>query len=102
MTTRIRPINDKVILKREARETISGGGLIIPEVAQENNDRARVVAVGPGRELPTGKRIEPRVKVGDLVILSKWDGSRIEIGGVPHLVLREDLIEAVLDADEGT
>jgi chaperonin GroES len=95
--TRIRPINDKVLLKREAKEIVTPWGLIIPEVAQEDNDRARVVAVGPGRELPNGKRVEPRVKVGDLVILSKWDGSQVVLEGVKHLFLREDLIEAVLE-----
>ena len=81
---KIKPLHDRVIVKRVEDDTISRGGIIIPDTAKEKPAKGRVVAAGPGR------RLELTVREGDLVLFSKYGGTEVKIEGEEHLILRED------------
>jgi len=97
MAAKIRPLHDRVIVKRIEQEQKSAGGIIIPDTAKEKPQEAKVVAVGPGRRDENGKLIAPEVKKGDRVLFGKYSGSEIKLDGEEHLILREEDIMAVLD-----
>ena len=94
--TKIRPLHDRVIVKRLPEEEVTKGGIIIPDSAKEKPIQGEVVAVGPGKTLDNGKTQALDVKVGDKVMFGKYAGSEIKLDGVEHLILREDEILAVL------
>ncbi|MBN2497265.1 MAG: co-chaperone GroES [Deltaproteobacteria bacterium] len=94
---KIRPLHDKVVVKRIAAEEKTKGGIIIPETAKEKPIEAEVVAVGPGKRTEDGKRIEPMVKKGDRVLFSKWSGTEVTLDGEEHLIMSEDDILAVME-----
>ncbi len=94
---KIVPLHDRLVVKRAGEEEVSKGGIIIPESAKEKPVEAEIVAVGPGKRLDSGQRIEPSVKVGDTVMFAKWSGSEIKIDGEEHLILREDEVLAVIE-----
>jgi chaperonin GroES len=94
---RIRPLHDRLIVKRLAEEEKTKGGIIIPDTAKEKPQQAEVIAVGNGKTLDDGKRVALEVKVGDKVLFSKYSGSEIKIDGDEYLILREDDIQAVLE-----
>lgn len=97
LTMTIRPLGDRIVVKRlEAKET-SKGGIIIPGAAQEKATEATVIAVGEGRLLDSGQVREPRVKPGDRVVFAKYSGAEVTVDETQHLVLREDDILAVLE-----
>ena len=98
MATRVRPLLDRVIVKRiEEREERSTGGIIIPDTAKEKPQEGLVVAVGPGRR-EDGKVLAPDVKKGDRVLFGKYTGSEIKLDGEEHLILREEDILGVVEA----
>jgi chaperonin GroES len=98
MATRVRPLQDRVIVKRvEEREEKSVGGIIIPDTAKEKPQEGLVVAVGPGRR-EDGKVVAPDVKKGDRVLFGKYTGSEIKLDGEEHLILREEDILGVVEA----
>ena len=97
MAAKIRPLHDRVIVKRIEQEQKSAGGIIIPDTAKEKPQEAKVVAVGPGRRDDNGKLIAPEVKKGDRILFGKYSGSEIKLDGEEHLILREEDIMAVLD-----
>ena len=94
----IRPLHDRVLVKRIEAEEKSAGGIILPDTAKEKPIEAEVVAVGPGKRADDGKRIEPAVKAGDKVLFAKWSGSEVKIDGEEHLILREDEILGVIES----
>ena len=93
----IRPLQDRVIVKRVKEEEKTKGGIIIPDSAKEKPIQAKVIAVGAGKLDKNGKLIPLDVKAGDKVLFSKYSGSEIKIDGEEHLILREDDLLAVLD-----
>jgi chaperonin GroES len=97
MTTRVRPLHDRVIVKRLAQEETSKGGIIIPDTAKEKPQEGRVVAVGPGRRDDKGKLVALEVKKGDRVLFAKYSGTDIKLDGEEHLILREDDILGVIE-----
>ena len=98
MATRVRPLQDRVIVKRiEEREEKSAGGIIIPDTAKEKPQEGKVVAVGPGRR-DDGKLVAVDVKAGDRVLFGKYSGSEIKIDGEEHLILREEDILGAVEA----
>src|SRR5437016_2187622 len=98
MATRVRPLQDRVIIKRvEEREEKSVGGIIIPDTAKEKPQEGLVVAVGPGRR-EDGKVVAPDVKKGDRVLFGKYTGSEIKLDGEEHLILREEDLLGVVEA----
>jgi chaperonin GroES len=99
MATRIRPLQDRVIVKRlEGKEERSTGGIIIPDTAKEKPQEGKVVAVGPGRREDDGKVTALDVKAGDRVLFGKYAGSEIKLDGEEHLILREEDILGVVEA----
>lgn len=93
----VKPLADRVLVKRLEEKEEKQGGIIIPDTAKEKPQEAEVVAVGPGKRNDNGDHIEPSVKKGDKVLVSKYGGTDVKIGGVEHLILREDDILAIVD-----
>ena len=97
MATRVRPLQDRVIVRRiEEQEQRSAGGIIIPDTAKEKPQEGKVVAVGPGKK-EDGKVIGLDVKRGDRVLFGKYAGSEIKLDGEEHLILREEDILGVIE-----
>jgi chaperonin GroES len=94
----LRPLHDRVIVKRLDQETRTASGIVIPESAAEKPDQGEILAVGPGRRDADGKRVEPDVKVGDRVLFGKYSGQAVKVDGNELLVLREEDIVAVVNA----
>ena len=93
---KIRPLYDRVVVRRLEEEEKTKGGIIIPDTAKEKPAQGRVVATGTGKVLDNGKVVEMSVKSGDTVLFGKYSGTDIKIDGVEHLILREDDILAVI------
>ena len=91
----LRPLHDRVIVKRLEEEKKSAGGIIIPDQAAEKPVRGEVLAVGTGKRGDDGKVIAPDVKVGDTVLFGKYSGSEVKVDGKEYVVMREDDIVAV-------
>jgi len=91
----LRPLHDRVIVKRLEEEKKSAGGIIIPDQAAEKPDRGEVIAVGPGKKGDDGKLMPMSVQVGDVVLFGKYSGSPVKVEGVEYSVMREDDIIAV-------
>ena len=92
----LRPLSDRIIVKRLEQETRTSSGIVIPDAAAEKPDQGQVLSVGPGRLNEQGKRVEIDVKVGDRVLFGKYAGQAVKIHGEELLVLREDDIVAVV------
>lgn len=94
---KIRPLQDRVIVKRIAEEEKSKGGIIIPDTAKEKPQEGKVVAVGKGKANEDGKVIPLDVKVNDRVLFGKYSGSEINIDGEEHLIMREEDILGIVE-----
>jgi chaperonin GroES len=94
---KIRPLHDRVIIKRLDEDDKTAGGLYIPDTAKEKPIQGKVIAVGAGKRDKDGKLVAPEVKSGDRVLFSKYSGTEVKIDGDEHLIMREDDILAVLD-----
>jgi chaperonin GroES len=93
---KIRPLHDRVIVKRLEEERKSAGGIVIPDNAAEKPDQGEVIAVGPGKRNEDGKREPLDVKVGDRILFGKYSGSTVKIEGTEYLVMREEDIMGVV------
>jgi chaperonin GroES len=93
---KIRPLHDRVIVKRLDNERKTASGIVIPENAAEKPDQGEVVAVGPGKRDDSGKLIAPDVKVGDKVLFGKYSGQTVKVEGEELLVMREEDIMGVI------
>jgi chaperonin GroES len=93
----IRPLGDRILVKRIQEEEKTKGGIIIPDTAKEKPQEGRVVAVGKGKMTEDGKLLVPDVKAGDRILFGKYAGSEIKLEGEEHLILREDDILGVLE-----
>jgi len=93
----IRPLHDRVIVKRKEEETTSPGGIVIPDTAKEKPIRGEVIAVGRGKLLDNGDQRPLEVKAGDQVLFGKYAGTEVKVDGEDLLVMREDDIMAVLE-----
>lgn len=94
---KIRPLHDRIVVKRVEEEKTSPGGIVIPDTAKEKPIRGEVVAVGHGKLLDNGQVRALDVKVGDKVLFGKYSGTEVKIDGVEYLMLREDDIMGVLE-----
>lgn len=92
----LRPLNDRVLIRRVEEGEAQVGGIIIPDTAKEKPQRGEVIAVGNGKLLQNGQRCGLEVKSGDVILFGKYSGSDVKIDGVEYLILREDEILAVL------
>jgi chaperonin GroES len=93
----IRPLNDRILVKRLEEEETTKGGIIIPDSAKEKPAEGEVVAVGNGKLNDKGDRIALEVKAGDRVLFSKYGGTDVKLDGEDHLIMREDDILAVVE-----
>ncbi|MEM9384775.1 MAG: co-chaperone GroES [Pseudomonadota bacterium] len=91
----LRPLHDRVIVKRQPEETTSAGGIVIPDSAAEKPIKGEVIAVGNGKQLDSGDVRAIDVKVGDTVLFGKYSGTEVKVDGEDYLVMREDDIMAV-------
>ena len=94
---KIRPLQDRIIVKRLESEEKTKGGIIIPDSAQEKPMEGKVISVGNGKLNDDGKRIAPDVKSGDIVLFSKYAGTEVKIDSEEHLIMREDDILGVIE-----
>ncbi len=95
---KIRPLHDRVIVKRWEEEKTSPGGIVIPDSATEKPVKGEIVAVGNGKVLENGETRKLDLKVGDKVLFGKYSGTEVKVDGQDLLVMREDDIMAVFDA----
>ena len=93
----IRPLHDRILAKRLAEMDKTAGGLFIPDNAKEKPLEARVIAVGSGKIIDSGKVSPLTVKAGDQVLIGKYTGSEVKLDGEEHIILREDDILAILE-----
>ena len=93
----IRPLQDRVIVKRIEEEETTAGGIIIPDTAKEKPQEGEVVAVGKGKANDDGKITPPDVKVKDRVLFGKYAGSEITLDGEEHIIMREDDILGIVE-----
>jgi|ERR1041385_988184 chaperonin GroES len=94
---RIRPLDDRVLVRPDEAEERTKGGIVLPDTAKEKPARGHVIAVGPGKLLESGQRAAVSVKTGDKVIYGKYSGSEVKIDDVSHTILREGEILAILE-----
>ena len=94
---KMRPLQDRVIVKRIEEEEKTKGGIIIPDTAKEKPQEGKVVAVGKGKITEEGKLIPLDVKVGDRILFGKYSGTEVKIEGVEHLIMREEDILGIIE-----
>jgi chaperonin GroES len=92
----LRPLHDRILVRRLENTESMRGGLYIPDSAKEKPQEAEVVAVGAGKLLESGERVPPDVKAGDKILFGKYSGAEVKIESEEYLILREDEILAVL------
>ncbi len=93
----LRPLQDRIIVKRVEEETKTAGGIFIPETAKEKPQKGKIIAVGNGKKTEDGKVIPIDVKVGEIVLFGKYSGTEIKIDGDEVLIMREDDILGVVE-----
>jgi chaperonin GroES len=92
---KVRPLHDRILIKRVAEEQKTAGGIIIPDTAKEKPQEGRVIAVGNGKVTDEGKLIPLEVAVGDRILFGKYSGSEVKLDGEEHLIIREEDVLAV-------
>ena len=101
MATSLKPLGDRVIVKPSEKEAMTKSGIVLPDTASEKPQEGSVLAVGPGRVLDNGKRIEMDVKAGDKVLFAKYAGTEVKLDGEDYLVIREtDLLAVITNGKE--
>ena len=93
---KIRPLHDRILVRRIEEETTTKGGIIIPDTAKEKPQEGRVVAVGTGKLLDDGSVRPLDVKTGDKILFSKYSGSDVKLDGEEHIIIREEDVLAIL------
>ncbi|MBI4374455.1 MAG: co-chaperone GroES [Deltaproteobacteria bacterium] len=96
-STKIRPLQDRLIVKRLNEEEKTSGGIIIPDSAKEKPQEGKVVAIGKGKVLDDGKVVPLEVKVGEKILFSKFSGTEVKIDGEEHLILREEDVLGIVE-----
>jgi len=97
MAAKIRPLHNRLIVKRVEEDEKTAGGIIIPDSAKEKPQQGNVVAAGPGKRDEAGERIALEVKEGDRVLFSKYSGTEVNLDGEEHLIISEDDVLAILE-----
>jgi chaperonin GroES len=94
---KLRPLQDRILVRRVEEETTTKGGIIIPDSAKEKPAEGKVVAVGNGKAGDDGKRIPLEIKEGDLILFGKYSGTEVKIEGEEYLIMREDDVLGVIE-----
>ena len=95
--SKLKPLYDRVVVKRLEEERKSAGGIVIPDTAAEKPSRGTVIAIGNGKLLEDGKLRPIGVKVGDIILFGKYSGTEVKVGGEELIVMREDDIMAIIE-----
>ncbi len=95
--TKLRPLHDRILIKRVEEEEVRRGGIIIPDTAKEKPQEGKVIAVGTGKVTEDGKKLPLDVKVGDRILFGKYSGSEVKIHDEEYLILREEDVLGILD-----
>ena len=98
MSIQIKPLHDRVVIKRQEEETTTAGGIVLPDNATEKPIRGEVVAIGNGKPLDNGQTRSLEVKIGDVVLFGKFSGTEVKLEGNEYVVMREEDIMGVLGA----
>ena len=98
---KVRPLHDRILVKRIEEGEVRKGGIIIPDTAKEKPQEGKVVAAGNGKAKDDGKRVPLDVKAGDLILFGKYSGQEIKLDGEEYLIMREDEVLAVLENGDG-
>jgi len=96
MAASLKPLGDRVIVQPKAKEEVTKSGIVLPDSATEKPQEGSVLAVGPGRVLDNGKRVEMEVKTGDSVLFAKYAGTEVKLDGEEYLVIRESDLLAIV------
>ena len=94
---KVKPLNDRVLVKRIEEVQITKGGIVIPDTAKEKPIEGKIVAVGPGKMSEQGQRMALQVKAGDKVLFGKYSGTEIKVEGEEYLMMREEDILAIIE-----
>ncbi len=94
---KIRPLGDRILVKRIKEEDKSKGGIFIPDTAKEKPQEGRIVAVGKGKMTEAGNLVAPEVKTGDTILFGKYSGSEVKVDGEEHMIMREEDVLGVLE-----
>jgi chaperonin GroES len=94
---KVKPLNDRVLVKRTEELTVTKGGIVIPDTAKEKPIEGKVVSVGPGKMSEQGQRMALQVKEGDKVLFGKYSGTEIKVEGEEYLMMREEDILAIIE-----
>ncbi len=95
--TKLRPLHDRILVKRVEEEEVGRGGIIIPDTAKEKPQKGKVIAVGTGKVTEDGKRVPLDVKAGDRILFGKYSGSEVKIDDEEYLILREEDVLGILE-----
>ena len=95
--TKLRPLHDRILVKRIEEEEVRRGGIIIPDTAKEKPQEGKVIAVGTGKVTEDGKKIPLDVKAGDRILFGKYSGSEVKIDDEEYLIMREEDVLGILD-----
>lgn len=93
----IQPLSDRLVVEAAAKESVSAGGIILPDSAQEKPQKGKVIAAGPGKRLDSGQLAELGVKVGDTVLYGKYSGTEVTVDNADYIILRADDVLAVVE-----
>jgi len=93
----VKPLDDRVLVKQSEAEETTAGGIVLPDTAKEKPQRGKVVAIGPGKLLDSGKRGQMGLKTGDEVFYGKYAGTEVKIDGEDYVILRESDVLAVIE-----
>jgi len=93
----VKPLNDRVLVKRIEEAQVTKGGIVIPDTAKEKPIEGRVIAVGPGKMSDAGNRMSLQVKEGDRILFGKYSGTEIKVEGEEYLMMREEDILAIIE-----
>jgi chaperonin GroES len=94
---KVKPLNDRVLVKRIEETQVTKGGIVIPDTAKEKPMEGRVIAVGPGKMSDAGNRMSLQAKEGDRILFGKYSGTEIKVEGEEYLMMREDDILAIVE-----
>jgi chaperonin GroES len=94
---KIKPLDDRLMVQQSEAEEVTAGGIVLPDAAKEKPQRGKVVAVGPGKLLDSGKRGKLSVKVGDEVFYGKYAGTDVEVNGTAYVILNESDVLALIE-----
>jgi chaperonin GroES len=96
-TIKVQPLGDRVVIKALSRETVTRGGIVLPDTATEKPQEGEILAVGPGKVLDNGKRVTLEVQVGQKVLFAKYAGTEVKMDGEEYLILRESDIMGIVE-----